>query len=153
MKRIGQVLATIDELGIRENTLIIYMSDNGHSTESANNWGVEYGAHGGGGYAGEWAGHKGTFYEGGIRVPAIVSMPGTVPRGETRNQTITNMDYFQTITELLGLPLPGSELDGGGPTTHDNHCQQAPPLGFRHRRTRCALEAFDQAVTDAARVR
>ena len=111
--RIGQVLATIDELGIRENTLIIYMSDNGHSTESANNWGVEYGAHGGGGYAGEWAGHKGTFYEGGIRVPAIVSMPGTVPRGETRNQTITNMDYFQTITELLGLPLPGSELDGG----------------------------------------
>ena len=74
--------------GFRNDTMIIYMSDNGHSTESYNNWGVEYGAHGGGGFTGEWAGHKETFYEGGIRVPAIISWPGVIPAGQTRDQAV-----------------------------------------------------------------
>ena len=141
--RIGQVLAILDELKIRENTLIIYMSDNGHSTESSKNWGVEYGAHGGGGYAGEWTGHKSTFYEGGIRVPAIISMPGVIPSGEVRDQTITNMDYFPTILELLGLPLSDKHLDGESLWPIINDSESAPRqniLSFQWEDTWCVID-------------
>ncbi|MDP6037206.1 MAG: sulfatase-like hydrolase/transferase, partial [Candidatus Latescibacteria bacterium] len=110
--RIGQVIQKIDDLGMRDNTLIIYMSDNGHSVETFQSWGMEYGAHGGGGNTGRWRGHKGTFYEGGIRVPAIVSFPGHIPQGEVRDQAMTNMDFLTTILEMLGIEVPDCEIDG-----------------------------------------
>ena len=141
--RIGQVLALLDEKGLRDNTLIIYMSDNGHSTESFNHWGVEYGAHGGGGYAGEWTGHKSTFYEGGIRVPAIISLPGEIPCGEVRHQTITNMDYFPTILEFLGLPLPDKQLDGKSlwPLIKDPQAETShTTLNFQWQNSWCTVE-------------
>ncbi|MAG13272.1 MAG: sulfatase [Spirochaetales bacterium] len=141
--RIGQVLAMLDDKGLRENTLIIYMGDNGHSTESYNNWGVEYGAHGGGGYTGEWTGHKSTFYEGGIRVPAIISLPGVIPEGETRDQTIVNMDYFLTILELLGLEMPAKSLDGKSlRPLLDNADEESPHgiLNFQWQQSWCVID-------------
>lgn len=107
-RRVGQVIEKVDELGLRKNTLIIYMSDNGHSTEEFWNWGNNYGAHGGGGYTGKWIGAKGSFLEGGIRVPAIISMPDVIPEGEERHQVITNMDFLPTILEMINYS--GQEL-------------------------------------------
>lgn len=111
-RRIGRIMEKVDELSLRESTLIFYMSDNGHSTEDAWNWDFRYGAHGGGGYTGRWRGAKGSFLEGGIRVPAIISMPGTIPEGEVRDQVVTNMDLFPTICEMCDLVPPDRELDG-----------------------------------------
>ncbi len=111
-KKIGAVFNEINKLGLRDNTIIIYMSDNGHSTEDYYNWDVSYGGNGGGGYTGKWRGAKGSFFEGGLRVPAIISYPKQLPKGEVRNQPIMNLDIFPTLCEMINIPLPKKQLDG-----------------------------------------
>ncbi len=102
--KVGEVVAMVDELGLRENTLIIFMSDYGHSTEERTMFG--------GGYAGPYRGAKFSLFEAGIRVPAIVSMPGTLPEGEVRGQFANGVDWLPTIAEITGIPLPGRAIDG-----------------------------------------
>jgi arylsulfatase A len=124
-EHIGRILHKIEETGLRGNTIVIFMSDNGHSVE--NNAGIAadnhssgyprghyYLAHGGGGNTGKWSGHKGTFLEGGIRVPAIISHPAKIQQGQTRDQIITIMDWFPTVLELCGIKQADDapELDG-----------------------------------------
>lgn len=110
---IGQILRKLEEHQLRENTITIFMSDNGHSEEIGNKIRVDnhksglpkdhfYGASGGGSN-GKWDGRKGTFLEGGVRVPAIVSYPEKLPKGEVRDQLITAMDWFPTVLELCGI--------------------------------------------------
>ena len=122
---IGRVLDKLDSTGLSQNTLVILISDNGHSTE--NNAGITvddhssgyprghyYLAHGGGGNTGPWIGNKGTFLEGGIRVPAILRYPAKIPAGQTRDQIVTIMDWFPTVLELCGItqPTDAPQLDG-----------------------------------------
>lgn len=121
---IGQVIDKLEELGLRENTIVVFMSDNGHSEETTYTIQVDehksgypeghfYGASGGGN-TGEWIGSKSTFLEGGIRVPAIISYPGKLPQGEVRDQVITAMDWFPTVLQLCEVkPEPDAPaLDG-----------------------------------------
>jgi arylsulfatase A-like enzyme len=103
-ERIGRVVAKVDALGLREKTLIIFQSDHGHSTEER--------TFGGGGYAGPYRGAKGCLFEGGLRIPSIVSMPGTIPEGQTRDQMATGCDWFPTIAQICGCPLPDCRIDG-----------------------------------------
>jgi len=110
--RVGRVLAKLDELNLRRNTLVLFMSDNGHSTEDYKNWGESYGANGGGGNTGNWRGAKNSFLEGGIRVPCIMSFPGWIPTGEVRDQAIQAMDFFPTILEACRVPQPDRTIDG-----------------------------------------
>jgi len=120
--KIGQILDKIEELKIRDHTVVFFMSDNGHSTEetmiriadhlSGLPKGTNYCAHGGGGYSGKWRGAKSSFLEGGIRVPSIISYPGHFPENETRDQIISCMDFFPTICEITGSELPECVLDG-----------------------------------------
>jgi len=120
--KIGQILNKLEVLKIRDNTVIFFMSDNGHSTEetmirienhlSGLPKGTNYCANGGGGYTGKWRGAKAGFLEGGIRVPAIISYPGHFPENETRDQIISCMDFFPTICEMTGSRLPDCTLDG-----------------------------------------
>ena len=71
------------------------------------------GANGGGGNTGKWKGHKGTFFEGGLRVPAVISYPSKLPKGKVRDQAITAADIYPTILELCDVPAPeGVKLDG-----------------------------------------
>ena len=110
---IGEIVNQLDELELLENTIVIFMSDNGHSEEtnyriSADSHlsgypkGHFYGASGGG-YTGKWTGQKGTFLEGGIRVPAILRYPAKIPQGETRGQIITAMDWLPTVMDICGI--------------------------------------------------
>lgn len=121
---IGQVVDKLEELGIRENTMVIFMSDNGHSEETGNRIRVEkhksgypkghfYGSSGGG-FTGKWIGQKGTFLEGGVRVPAIISYPAKLPKGEVRDQVVTAMDWFPTVLDLCGVEQAegAPKLDG-----------------------------------------
>ncbi len=120
--RIGHILNLLEELDLRNNTLIFFVSDNGHSTEdyhiSVDNHssglrkGSNYGANGGGGNTGKWRGAKGSFLEGGIRVPVIVSYPAEFPVGEARDQVISVMDFLPTICSVLDIDLPDRKLDG-----------------------------------------
>lgn len=110
---IGKITDQLKKSGLEKNTIVIFMSDNGHSEEvgltikreghlSGRPKGHLYGASGGGN-TGKWIGHKGTFLEGGIRVPAIISFPGRISRNQTRDQEITAMDWFPTILALCGI--------------------------------------------------
>lgn len=119
----GQVLEKLSQLGLTENTIVIFQSDNGHSAEDGLNIQYEdhssghpkghyYMAHGGGGNTGKWIGAKGTFLEGGIRVPAIVSWPAKLPKGIVRDQIITIMDWYPSLLEWCGIKKPDVVLDG-----------------------------------------
>ena len=120
--RIGHVISKLEELGLRDDTIIVFQSDNGHSSEdyqirvdghaSGFPKGHSYGANGGGGRTGKWRGAKGSFFEGGIRVPAMISYPAGLPEGIIRDQVVTGADWFPTVLELCGVPLPRAKLDG-----------------------------------------
>jgi arylsulfatase A-like enzyme len=102
--KIGQIVAKLEELHLRENTILIFMSDHGHSVEER--------AFNGGGSAGPYRGHKFTVWEGGIRVPCIISWPGRIPEGEVRDQILSSIDWLPTIAEYCDLNLPDRKLDG-----------------------------------------
>jgi len=89
---------------LRENTIIIFQSDNGYSTEER--------AHFGGGNAGIYRGSKFSLFEGGIRVPAAISWPLKLKAGEVRDQMAVNADWMPTLAELCDIDLDSSELDG-----------------------------------------
>lgn len=103
-EKIGEVMDKLEELNLKENTIVIFQSDHGHSREER--------AFFGGGNAGPYRGAKFSMFEGGIRVPAIISMPSTIPEGEVRDQMAVSMDWMPTIAELCDVELPGAELDG-----------------------------------------
>jgi arylsulfatase A len=111
-ERIGQLMKTLDDQGLRKNTIVIFQSDHGHSVESR--------AFGGGGSAGPFRGSKMSLFEGGLRVPAIISMPGTIPRDIARNQMALNIDWFATIMDYAGIDAPNLEGKSLKPMIDDN---------------------------------
>ncbi|MHC4573325.1 MAG: sulfatase-like hydrolase/transferase [Planctomycetota bacterium] len=120
-ERMGKILKKLDELGLRDNTVIIFTSDNGHSSESSKikvdnhasglRKGHDYGANGGGN-TGKWRGAKHSFFEGGIRVPAIIGYPARLPENVVRDQPVTLADFYPTVLELCSVSLPHRKLDG-----------------------------------------
>lgn len=103
-EQIGRLIQGVEALGLRENTLIIFMSDHGHSTEARADFG--------GGYAGPFRGAKFSLFEGGIRVPAMISLPGTIPSDAIRHQLATGMDWLPTIADYTYAAIPQYEIDG-----------------------------------------
>jgi arylsulfatase A-like enzyme len=105
---IGRIMSVVDDLGLRENTLVIFMSDNGPSAESK-----AYGPRGANisnGPLREW---KFSTYEGGIRVPFIARWPGRIPAGLQRNGIAVTMDVLPTILDAVKMPVPENmEIDG-----------------------------------------
>ena len=103
-ERIGRLMQKVDSLGLRERTIVIVQSDHGHSTEERAFWG--------GGSAGIHRGAKFSLFEGGIRVPAILSWPGHLPENQVRSQVAYACDWLPTIAELCATALPEVVLDG-----------------------------------------
>ena len=100
---VGKVLAKLDELGLRENTLVIFTSDNG-GLSTSEGWPTSNLPLRGG---------KGWMYEGGIREPLLVRWPGVVKPGSVMSTPISSPDFFPTLLEVAGTkPLPGQSLDG-----------------------------------------
>ncbi|PXX21484.1 sulfatase [Arenibacter sp. ARW7G5Y1] len=93
---VGRIMGLIKDLGLDNNTLIIYTSDNGP-------W-LQYGIDGGS--AGPLRAGKGTLYEGGIRVPAIFRWPGKIPSGSISGLLSGNLDIFPTLVGLAGVKIP-----------------------------------------------
>ena len=116
-----QLVKYLGDSGLRERTILVYQSDNGHSVEER--------AHYGGGSSGPYRGAKFSLFEGGIRLPAIISWPGHLPEGQVRSQVAHGCDWLPTLAELCGVALPKAELNGrslvpvlradGAPSPHD----------------------------------
>lgn len=95
---VGRLIKALEESGTRNNTIIVFFSDNG-----------------GYGPATDMAplkGYKGTYYEGGIRVPFFVNWPGVVEGGQINETPIIGVDLYPTFCEMLGVGLPEQPLDG-----------------------------------------
>ncbi len=102
--KIGLLLKKVKDLGLSENTIIIFQSDNGYSTEER--------AHFGGGSAGIYRGAKACLFEGGIRVPSMISWPGKIPSNQVRDQFSVNTDWFPTLAELCHIKIDNNNFDG-----------------------------------------
>ena len=124
---VGAITAELERRGILDNTIIYYQSDNGPSRE-ARNWldgeaDLYYG-----GTSGGLKGHKFSLYEGGIRVPMLLSWPGTIPANQVIHEPVIAADVFPTLMTAAGLSCKDYDLDGcnilpvvtqGAPTPHD----------------------------------
>jgi len=100
--RVGQILDTVDELGVREDTVFIFASDNG--PEFRRPWR---------GTAGMWTGTYHTAMEGALRVPLIVRWPGRVPATRVTNEIVHVVDLFPTLASMAGAEIPADRpMDG-----------------------------------------
>jgi arylsulfatase A-like enzyme len=99
---VGRVLEELERRGLRENTLVIFTSDNGP-------W-LPYGLQGGS--AGLLRDGKGTNWEGGQRVPCVMSWPARLPAGVTLRTPMNTMDMLPTIAGWTGASLPVRDIDG-----------------------------------------
>ncbi len=95
---IGNILRAIDDEGIRDNTLVLFFSDNGASTVGDN---------------ADFRGQKGRVYEGGTRMPAVARWPGVIPSGTVSDQPMVVYDLYPTFVEAFGLrPEMNTPFDG-----------------------------------------
>lgn len=99
---VGEVLRTVDEIGQRENTLVIFTSDNGGMLNEGGRdaWIAGHQLNG------ELLGFKFGAWEGGHRVPFIARWPGQIPAGTTSGQLIANVDLLQTMAAVVEVELP-----------------------------------------------
>jgi arylsulfatase A len=99
--RVGQVLTTLEENGLTENTLVIFSSDNGAETNYVNqrdNYGHYSSLH--------FKGGKRDIYEGGHRVPFLMRWPGVIKAGSKADIPVCQSDYLATISEIVGAQMP-----------------------------------------------
>ena len=114
---LGRIRAKLKELGLEENTIIIFTADNGGMAASNQYRGINHSREA---LNSQFAssnlplrGAKGWNYEGGIRVPLIVYWPGEIQPHSTSHAIVTGTDYYPTLLEMLNLPgLPDQHLDG-----------------------------------------
>jgi arylsulfatase A-like enzyme len=99
---VGRILDTLQRIGLDENTLVIFTSDNGP-------W-LSYGDHAGS--AAPLREGKGTSFDGGVGVPFVARWPGRIPAGTVVSEPAMTIDLLPTIALLAGAPLPELPIDG-----------------------------------------
>jgi arylsulfatase A-like enzyme len=100
---VGRVLDQLDQLGLSENTVVCFMSDNGglSTSEGSPTSNLPY------------RGGKGWLYEGGIREPYLIAWPGVTDSGGTCDVPVISTDFYPTLLDIVGLPLvPDQHKDG-----------------------------------------
>ncbi|NNJ24726.1 sulfatase family protein [Alienimonas chondri] len=100
--QVGELMKTLDELGLRENTLVVFLSDNGPQLNVA-----------GHGSAGPLRGGKWTNFEGGVRVPCVVRWPAVVPAGSVKDEIAGAIDLLPTLCEVAGVGVPEDRVIDG----------------------------------------
>ncbi len=96
---VGQMLDAVDKLRIRDNTIVVFASDNGADAQD--------------GWAGPWHGGYFTAWEGGIRVPFMIRWPGRIPSARVSNEIVHGVDLFPTLAKMAGSKVPDDRpIDG-----------------------------------------
>lgn len=101
-KQIGSMLQTLDDLGIADNTIIIFLADNGTDTGLINQWGEGKSI----------AGGKGTMTDRGTHVPLLIRWPGKIKAGSVCEDLVDFTDFLPTLCELTGAKLPEPSIHG-----------------------------------------
>ncbi|MFK7765887.1 MAG: sulfatase-like hydrolase/transferase [Mariniblastus sp.] len=101
-KTVGKITSKLDKLGIRENTLVMFIGDNGTDTPVVSMMGET-----------KIAGAKGKTIDAGTHVPFIASWPGTIPAGKTSNDLVTFTDFFQTMCAAAKIEPPENTKQDG----------------------------------------
>ena len=96
---VGRLVAALEEQGLREKTLIMFTSDNGGHMKFSRQEPLRAG--------------KGSYYEGGIRVPFFASWPGVIEAGSRSQVPVTGLDFYPTVCELAGVELPDDKIVDG----------------------------------------
>ena len=145
---VGSLLKKLDELGVADNTIVIYTTDNGNELML---WPD-------GGYA-PFRGEKGGTWEGGVRVPFLVKWPGQISPGQVSNAIQNHEDAFATLAAAAGVPNLGKELLTGkkmGDVTYKVHLDgynQLPLwLGETEKSARREIFYYDETDLMALRV-
>ena len=99
---VGDVMKKLKDMGVDENTIVMFTTDNGTETFTWPDGGNT-----------PFRGQKGTVFEGGFRAPAIVRWPGKVPAGKVENGIISGLDWFPTFVAAAGNPNIKEELAEG----------------------------------------
>lgn len=100
--RVGDVLDAIDGLGVRDNTIVVFTSDNGPEAT----WPWQ-------GSSGQWRGYYFTHMEGSLRVPFIIRWPNHIPAGRVSNEIVHEVDTFTTLATITGASVPQDRpIDG-----------------------------------------
>lgn len=97
----GVIVAELERLGLEDNTIVIFTSDNGSRVDKH------------GGSNGVLRGTKGQTWEGGMRVPCIVKWPGQIEAGSVSDELVTAMDFYPTFASILGQPLGKEPIRDG----------------------------------------
>ena len=124
-EQVGRLRDTLARIGVAENTLITFCSDNGPEGNSSSP-----------GSAGPFRGRKRSLYEGGVRVPGLIEWPGRLPAGKETDFPAVTSDYLPTILEILGIELPDDRpIDGVSlvPVFSDLAMERSQPIGFESR--------------------
>ena len=101
-KLVGELLDLVDELGIAEDTIVVYSTDNGPHMNSWPDGGMT-----------PFRGEKNTNWEGAFRVPAVVRWPGHIPAGTVVNEIMSHNDWFPTFLAAAGVPDIADQLRAG----------------------------------------
>jgi arylsulfatase A-like enzyme len=110
---IGALMKALDDMGIADNTIVVFSTDNGAEVFTWPDGGMT-----------PFRGTKGTAFEGGFRVPAIIRWPGKVPPGKVENGLFSGLDWFPSFVAAAGNPNIVDELKAGkdlGGTTYKVH--------------------------------
>lgn len=119
---VGQIMKTVEDLGVERNTLVVFTSDNGP-------W-LSYGTHSG--KATPLREGKGTMFEGGYREPTIMWWKGKIPSGAKCDQLCSTIDILPTVAAMIGAELPDHPIDG----------KDIRPLMFGQENAKSPHEAF-----------
>ena len=103
---VGDVLETLDELGLKEDTIVIFTSDNGRE-------GIPRSF----GFTGPWRGGMFSPYEGSLRVPFLIRWPGRIPANRVSNEIVHQIDLFPTVAGIIGTDLPTDRVYDGADQT------------------------------------
>lgn len=96
---VGAIMDELEKNGLAENTLLVFFSDNGGTEKVANN--------------GHLRSYKGWLYEGGLRVPLLMRLPGKIKAGSKTGVPVSSIDFYPTFLEFVGSQHPGNQVIDG----------------------------------------
>jgi arylsulfatase len=144
---VGDVMKKLQDMGVDNNTIVVFTTDNGTETFTWPDGGNT-----------PFKGQKGTVYEGGFRAPAMIRWPGKVPAGKVENGIISGLDWFPTLVAAAGNPnikeelLKGKQLDGTNYKVHLDAYNQLDMITGKGPSNRHEIFYFGESTLGAVRI-